>query len=744
MTIQKATPQAITYGINDKSVPLIEAVNEAVPAHLPLIYTLAGWGSYDAELVDDGNAAQYGAGIFDNNSPYGTHQTVLAQSLLAVGNPIMLKRVRLDGAKKSRIRISVEVATFLKPIYMYDDIGNIVYQNVGGISKPVVREYINATRLNWHTTVTADRFYPEAYRGHRKGLNLTGFRSGNLTGAVSPNYPKNTLSHASASLEPTGTFATLNTTLYPILDVELIHDGQYGDQIGLVLSDVTANNSINTTLAASLNSYIYGLQVIEYDPITQRRRVIEGINGDATQSVVFGHDVYNPRTSNIMSIKDVLEQNYNLFGEVHFYKENYDRVLENALVGRLHSGFIVKGEQDYLYESTDTLDIHSVLNILGGTNASGQPYQSFTVTDSPAFGGVLINGEYPIYGFDGADGLVYDAAGAPDRLENLKLFDEAVRYELNNFGDTGENLLDMAKYPISTLWDTGFALDTKKALATVLGKRRDIYIVFATFTVADYVESVDNADNRISCVGASSSVMVFSTAIDCIFLDEVEFYFPNDVAFQALGAKLQEYGIRLSIVDLEAPRVTDNETMGGDSLAIGLEIKGLVPIHYLDFGNTIGASETYLQSTMYGLVLDNMNPKAQTRVRFRPHTESRYPVTAENSFGMEYMQYVACPDSFEFSIQNNNRTLGYVDGEFTLDELDAYQVTVCLDKYVPRAISCDGATPEVGIILDNTKLYSLAINGEVRAIGMTVHEIMEVLNTQNATTRAYELKQVPI
>lgn len=738
MSIQNATPQALLYAIDDNSQQLVEQVNEIVPAHLPLIYTLAGWGSYDAELVMGSPMAKYGTNILDNNSPYATHQTVLASTLLGAGNPVMLKRVKLPDAKQSHIRISVEVATFLKPVYEKDVYGAIVYEINNGSTVPVVKEWINGTRLIWHVSEKSEQYYLEQFRSHGKGIPITGVRSGNVVGELPDIYPSKNLSNASTTLDPNGPIITLNTTFYPILDLKFLYDGNEGNNYGIVLTSGIDKTNDNDQLAITVNEFIYNLKVVEQDPKTKRITTIKNKLGDYTNKVVFGNDVYDPRTSGILSIKDVLEQNYDLFEDVYLYKSNYDKVKTLLLNGRQHNGFIVKGEESYLQNSVDTLDVLGIINILQGTNSTGVEYSSFTVSDSIAFGGISFNNETIIQGYGGSDGLVYDATGAPNRLENLKLFDEAVRDELINFGENGYNLLDMAKYPISTIWDTGFALDTKKALASVLSKRKDIYIVFATFSVADYVD-IDEAEyNRISCAGAINTAFIKANSLSAIYIDETKYSFPNDKGFLSLGNKLMEFGIRLYVIDLDdvgASKTPLDELLNPLN---DLDTLGYKRIYYRDFAETIETN--YSPEKYYGLLFENINTKQELRIRLKPNSDDLYPYETTNG-EVIYQQNVYIGNDLGIEIPNNNRTLGYLDGEPNNPDSNGYHVTFCLAKYVPRAISCVGATPEVMFKIDNTKLFNLEINGEIRAIGVTVSDMLQMLNAlPNVIARTYITK----
>ena len=80
-----------------------------------------------------------------------------------------------------------------------------------------------------------------------------------------------------------------------------------------------------------------------------------------------------------------------------------------------------------------------------------------------------------------------NSTGEPDELANYELFDSMVRQEMSTFGEGSVRWLNSAKYPVSAFWDSGYSLETKKALLNPIGKRKDVATILATQSVADYV-----------------------------------------------------------------------------------------------------------------------------------------------------------------------------------------------------------------------------------------------------------------
>ncbi|ECA2613904.1 hypothetical protein EJO52_24315, partial [Salmonella enterica subsp. enterica serovar Enteritidis] len=61
-------------------------------------------------------------------------------------------------------------------------------------------------------------------------------------------------------------------------------------------------------------------------------------------------------------------------------------------------------------------------------------------------------------------------------------FDALAKQQFESFGNMGEDLEDMAFYPFSIVYDIGYKVDTKKAMANVLSLRPDVMIIASTHT----------------------------------------------------------------------------------------------------------------------------------------------------------------------------------------------------------------------------------------------------------------------
>lgn len=86
----------------------------------------------------------------------------------------------------------------------------------------------------------------------------------------------------------------------------------------------------------------------------------------------------------------------------------------------------------------------------------------------------------------GSDGIENDTIDyITKRLNRIKVYDDKCRDFLLSLTNSNA-FTDDAKYPYTTLYDTGFSFDTKLAMRTIMNTRRDVWIGLSCFTVADY------------------------------------------------------------------------------------------------------------------------------------------------------------------------------------------------------------------------------------------------------------------
>lgn len=506
-------PQSILNGTDDNTGRINVDVLQNIAGFNPLIFLITERGPEGTHDLDSvGGISVYGSDSLRANSPFATHQTELAKSVMAFA-PVHIHRVRLPGSRRSIFRVSAELATVTLPIYLRDPLGNVKYElDEIGSARPIIDGYTVGSRVILHYGTDV---YPINQRDFGKAEIISNFRAGSIEGNVDDTMQERFLSFVktfSASvpmpsttptdftgmttdevmniLNPQATPETADmkfhsTTLFPLFETEMGYFGKVGDKFGFVIDDLIALTNGNVPNMWDVNNFLYQLRLIEVGSVGSNR-IIPTKDGDRTTTIALSEIAYSERFNTDYTWVGATTSNYADVGLSHHYSGSVDALTKMLIEGyTLTDGTEVEGELAF---SDDGMLSRGAINVLGGVNANNKPYSSLRIQDSIAFGGAAIGGNYPVMGSGGNDGLIYDDEGRPNRLMNLKLYDEEVRRQLDNFGDLEDQLLDIPRFPISALVDTGFGGETKDAMVAAFNKRPDIFSILTTFRVADYTE----------------------------------------------------------------------------------------------------------------------------------------------------------------------------------------------------------------------------------------------------------------
>lgn len=500
MPVLKATPRFDNTGYDDQSRVPLAIEPEALPQHLPLVPLLTKRGPEEPQVViGDGFSQMYAAESLDLLSEFATHQTVLAKAVMQRGNKIMVKRLRPTDGKTAILRYSLEIIEAM--IVQYERNADGTYQlDIDGAPIPVtdgdgglIREL--GKRLVWHVGFQGAAGVDGINHTFSNAIVISDFRNGSVE------FNGEQLSDVYV-VESSSVF--VSSTLYPILDLEVNDFGNWGNNVGFGLFPANATHSQpgDVPLMRTLKTFLYRVFCGERESATATPIIVDTISGDKTQDLSFKDNVVNPTTKKsvnfgkrfIPAYQTLNDSNvqplYGLFGQSYLYKDNFELVIELLANDGNGEGFY---DADALpfgrtpdVAFTDRPDNYQLLNIFTGVDQNGVPYFSFDVANSVKFGGVAFGPNNLHYATGGDDGLAYRADGRPDTLQNLSIYDSLVNTELKNLGDLDTKWLDELRYPYSTIWDSGFSIDTKKQFLVAMARRKDTYVVLATHRVADY------------------------------------------------------------------------------------------------------------------------------------------------------------------------------------------------------------------------------------------------------------------
>src|SRR5690606_18130902 len=107
-----------------------------------------------------------------------------------------------------------------------------------------------------------------------------------------------------------------------------------------------------------------------------------------------------------------------------------------------------------------------MVDIFGGYDLLGQPYDGLQVNPATETGKVVFSASNIHYLQGGSDGTM-----------NNDVYDELVRREMLLFPDGGKVRYDNElKYSLGCFWDSGFSFDTKAALVNFIGRSRNTFL----------------------------------------------------------------------------------------------------------------------------------------------------------------------------------------------------------------------------------------------------------------------------
>ena len=428
--MKNSTPRSVHFGTDDRSVP--ETVAEAVvePIHFPLSFTFASRGPHDRALFGAGNGLlkMYGSDLFDYDSDYTTFNTPFIKLFSSNANPQFIQRLIPDDAKIATLRLYAEVYTDDVPQYTEDADGLITQTGT-----------MPGRRIIWHTAAITDT----------APLAAGKIYAGNITGTDG-----------------------VKSKIYPILDMPISSYGKYGKNVAFRLAAMTtaSNTPVNTDIVDGIRARLYSIQFVEREDETASPVITKTIDGDV--SVVFSFKkgaYYRDLKMNLGYERTVLKAYRDMnpdpgympklgpISSFYVYDDNLANVLDdiNSIVG---------------------LPDKYLIDIFGGTDIDGNPYNGLAVDDG-TLGGEVFGSAINHYFLDGSDGT----------MSNV-VFDELVRRQMANFGEMEVPYLDMLKYPVRHLYDAGYSIATKEAMANFVAKLPSTQLVLSpwVFGHAEY------------------------------------------------------------------------------------------------------------------------------------------------------------------------------------------------------------------------------------------------------------------
>lgn len=453
MRLKNSTPRAIFTGFKEGLTTDPVTAPEITPIHLPYVFIQGGRGKEDTLLLTgDALSTVYGEDMLNYRSKYASPATLIARQAASTGSAIFTKRLVAPDATAARIRIGVEVVADKLVVYQRNADGSFVKDTLGN-KIPDGDKTVDGLKMRWVVNHDKDAEIPNAFGKDEVVLGqLT------ATGGAQSNY-------------------------YPILDGLVSWRGAEGDNIGIRLEAPTAlsSNPTRTDIIERIGAFLYRIQFVERKSSRTAPTVIRTISGMEQETFALQEGVIQPDDETDLSFGKVVVDayEYNETGntpifapmdQMHLYQKNIDDVVKMLYASES------KVNNDLL---TDVEFVEGQMNIFTGVDYNGIPYQTIEVLDADQ-GGAIFDGTSTFYAIDGSDGDV-----------DWDTFDALAKQQFESFGRMGEDLEDMAFYPFSIVYDIGYKVDTKKAMANVLSLRPDVMIIASTHTWKGVELSVD-------------------------------------------------------------------------------------------------------------------------------------------------------------------------------------------------------------------------------------------------------------
>lgn len=440
--IVNAAPMAVLPGVQDLSARELPAEIAFSPIHMAFVplYTQRG-PEGPSQVVGSARTKVYGSESFNLRGKYSTHGTILSNVLDNQANPQIVYRMRpADAPDPATSRLSLEVVEAEVPIYERDAGGAYRVDSAGN---PIpTGNTVDGYILRW--------VEGEAVGGVGQAVSSVGeLVSGNNA-----------------------------STRYPIYDDRVSSFGKYGNNVGRRLWAATAktNPAVDSDVVASEGTALFRIAFVERETEDATPQITNSLSDEPYVEFSFKPGAMNRKIEADMFIDDRVLKMYRrvdstssatpVYGPVdriHVYHAYVSEILKKLYAAECaYTGEEVVEDSEYL------------INFLDGLDVDGNPYHTILVQGALDQGAVAMTSTTTHYSQGGGDGTMTEA-GYNQQVGTLM-----TGFETNEF-----DLMDMAKYPITTIWDTGFPLDIKKRLLIPMGLRKDVTVILSTQSISD-------------------------------------------------------------------------------------------------------------------------------------------------------------------------------------------------------------------------------------------------------------------
>ena len=447
-SIVNAAPMTIMLGIQDNSTTAPSVQPEQIPTHLPKIYLYAKKGPSTPQLVVGAGLSQmYGADTFDLRKAYATHQTVLSNTVNAKGNAQMIERIiPADAGPLATLLLSLDVLPATVPQYQRNADGSYLLNTITGL--PVLAS----------PAATIPGFIC-------KWVLTQGTTFGNEPTAVGDQ-----------------TSGAVTSTRYPIFEFQANSIGGYANNSGFRIYAPTINTEtpVNSTLLNAISAFPFRMAAISRVNSTSTPTITPLMTGDQFFDFVMLPNAINPALDAVCSLQAVFPTAYQSIdnpgyqdvyadlSNLFVYQTNLTTLVNQFYAAEVASGGSLNAVGS---DFTSATGQEWMFNFLSGVSSEAIPYHSW-VLNTTDVNAVSLTENTNLYALGGADGTM-----------NETLFAGLVTTAVSEYNNPLSELMDTAVNVESIIYDTGFPLETKQALANFIAIRKDTFVVLCTYDV---------------------------------------------------------------------------------------------------------------------------------------------------------------------------------------------------------------------------------------------------------------------
>lgn len=482
-TIYNAAPEVINLGTQDLSTQQLPIEPETVPQHCPKFYLWMQQGPVTPQLVSSAHAGQlYGTNSFDVRQKFANYATAMYNNIAALGNKCMLQRlVPPDAGPAANLTLLIDVLPVTVNITERNSDGSITLDANGN---PVLTgQTAPGYEVKWVVTNSNSQEY---VLGQQTITNGELFSSGS---AVTPNASDYILGSSTA---PTSSAAQGQTVSqrYPILEVQASSFGNWGNNTGIQIFAGT-QNSLNYPIPAAIlqqnRIYPYFFQIQQRANSLSSPSVVPTILGSNNLLFSFQPNQINPLTDGDLYLESIFNSSYNNttnptfprvygpYNSIYIYSDNIATVLQMFYEAEIP---FINQWSDFTGDPEDV----GLFNFVSGVSSQNVTYQTFILTQD--WDSVQLNPTTILY-----------TGGSSDGTMNDTVFAELVTAELVEYADPNSPIQDLATNVESILYDPGYPLTTKQAMADVIAIRPDTMVALGTYACNT---PIPNADEEYS------------------------------------------------------------------------------------------------------------------------------------------------------------------------------------------------------------------------------------------------------